>query len=73
MSSLPQYYQRFFLLALSRDLAFWKGRSKAWDQKLEAMYQEAYDEMESATSLNLVIDTGNESYLNGAYRVRAGI
>ena len=73
MSSLPQYFQRFFLLALGRDLAFWKGRSKAWDAKLEAMYQEAYDEMESASSVNLVIDSGNESYLNGAYRIRAGI
>jgi hypothetical protein len=73
MSSLPQYYQRFLLFALARDLCFFKGRSKAWDQKLESMYQEAFDEMESASSVNLVIDTGNESYLNGAYRVRAGI
>lgn len=73
MSSLPQYYLRFLTFALARDLAFYKGRSKAWDQKLEGMYQEAFDQMESVTSLNLVIDTGNESYLNGAYRVRAGI
>lgn len=73
MSSLPQYYQRFLLLALGRDLAFWKGRSKAWDAKLEAMYKEAEDDMESATSCNLVIDTANESYLNGSWRLRAGI
>jgi hypothetical protein len=73
MSSLPQYYQRFLLFALARDLAFFKGRSAAWDAKLEAMYEEAKDDMESATSANLVIDTGNESYLNGSWRVRAGI
>ncbi len=73
MSSLPQYYQRFLLFALARDLAFFKGRSVVWDQKLEAMYQEAKDDMESVSSVNLVIDTANESYLNGSWRIRAGI
>lgn len=73
MSSLPQYYQRFLLFALARDLAFFKGRSTAWDKKLEDMYQEALDDMESVTSCNLVIDTANESYLNGSWRLRAGI
>jgi hypothetical protein len=73
MSFLPLYYYRYLRLALARDLAFYKGRSSAWDEKLEAMFQEAKDEMESASAINLVIDTANESYLNGSWRVRAGI
>jgi hypothetical protein len=73
MSSLPQYYQRFLLFALARDLALFKGRSRAWTPDLEKMYLEAFDQIESVSSLNLVIDTGNESYLNGSWRVRAGI
>lgn len=73
MSSLPLYYQRYLKFALARELAFYKGRSKAWDEKLQAMYDQAFDNMESVTSCNLVIDSANESYLNGSWRVRAGI
>jgi len=73
LSTLPMYYQRFLKFALARDLAYYKGRSSAWDQKLEAMFQEARDEMESVSSMNLVIDSANESYLNGSWRLRAGI
>lgn len=73
MSFLPLYYYRYLRFALARDLAFYKGRSAAWDSKLESMFQEAKDEMESASTVNLVIESGNESYLNGSWRVRAGI
>jgi hypothetical protein len=73
MSGFPLYYYRFLKFALARDLAFYKGRSAAWDQKLEGMYKEMKDEMESATAMNLVIDSANESYLNGSWRLRAGI
>jgi hypothetical protein len=73
MQGLPLYYYRFLKFSLARDLSFYKGRSSAWDQKLEAMYQELVDEMESVSSMNLVIDSANESYLNGSWRVRAGI
>jgi hypothetical protein len=73
MSALPLYYYRYLRFALARELAYYKGRSSAWDEKLEAMFQEAKDEMESASTINLVIDTANESYLNGSWRVRAGI
>lgn len=73
MQGLPLYYYRFLKFALGRDLAFYKGRSAAWDQKLEAMYQELVDEMESVSTMNLVIDSANESYLNGSWRLRAGI
>lgn len=73
LSTLPMYYQRFLKFALARDLAYYKGRSSAWDQKLESMYQEARDDMESVSAMNLVIDSANESYLNGSWRLRAGI
>ena len=73
MSGLPLYYIRYLRFALARDLAYYKGRSSAWDQKLESMFQEAKDEMESVSTMDLVIDSANESYLNGSWRLRAGI
>ncbi len=73
MESLPLYYYRFFKLAVARELSIYKGRSSAWTEKLEERYQEALDDMESASSINLVIDSPNESFLNGSWRVRAGI
>lgn len=73
MAGFPLYYYKYLRLALARELAYYKGRSAAWDQKLEAMYIEAKDDMESATEMNLVIDSANESYLNGSWRLRAGI
>lgn len=73
MAGLPLYYYRFLKFALARDLAYYKGRSAAWTPKLEAMYQELRDDMESVTTMDLVIDSANESYLNGSWRLRAGI
>jgi len=73
LDTLPLYYKRYLKFALARDLAYYKGRSKAWDSKLEAMYEEAKDNMESVSTTDLVIDSGNESYLNGSWRLRAGI
>lgn len=67
------YYYRYLKFALARELAFYKGRSSAWDAKLEGMFQEARDEMESVSAMNLVIDSANESYLNGSWRLRSGI
>lgn len=73
MEGFPLYFYKFLKLALGRELAFYKGRSAAWTEKLESMYQEAWDKMESVSSMNLVIDSANESYLNGSWRLRAGI
>lgn len=73
MGLLPLYYYKYLKLALARELAYYKGRSEAWTEKLEAMYAEARDDIESVSSMNLVIDSANESYLNGSYRLRAGI
>ena len=73
MSLLPAYSQRFFKFAVARDLAYYKGRSSAWTEKLEAMYQEMVDQIESVSTIDLAIDTADESYLNGSWRLRAGI
>jgi hypothetical protein len=73
LSGLPDYATLFYQYALARQLAFYKGRSKAWDEKLEAMYTELKDNMESVSTVNLLINTANESYLNGSWRVLAGV
>lgn len=73
MVQLPLYQQLFLQFALAKYLAFYKGRSSAWDQKLEAEFQSLKDEIESVSTMDLVIDSANESYLNGSWRLRAGI
>jgi hypothetical protein len=73
MSILPAYYIRYLRFALAKDLAVYKGRMMAWNQQLEDMLQQAYQEMMSVSSVNLDIETEQESYLNGAWRVRAGV
>lgn len=73
MSIVPQYSHKYLKVALAQELAFYKGRSEAWTDKLQKRYDDARKEMEAASSVNLVVDTSNESYLNGAWRVRAGI
>ena len=73
MSIVPQYALKYLKVALAQELAFYKGRSEAWTDKLQKRYDDARKEMEAASSVNLVVDTSNESYLNGAWRVRAGI
>lgn len=73
LDTLPLYYKRYLKTALARELAFYKGRSSAWTPALENRYQELRDEMESVSTMDLVIDSANESYLNGSWRLRAGI
>jgi hypothetical protein len=73
LSGLPSYYIRFLRLAVARDLALYKGREQAWTDKLEARYMEAWDDMQATSSVNLDINVNAESWLNGAWRVRAGI
>lgn len=73
MSLVPDYYIMYLQFALAKRLAAYKGRMKAWEPLLEAMLQEYEDEIRSASSMNLNIETEQESYLNGAWRVRAGI
>ena len=73
MANVPLYQYQFLKFALARRLRFFKGRSSAWDASLEAQYEELKDEIESASTIDLVIDSANESYLNGSWRLRAGI
>ncbi len=73
MSNLPQYFIRFLLFAGARDVCMYKGRADAWTPKLEQFYQEAYDIMVSTSEVNLSITGDEQSLLNGAWRVRAGI
>ena len=73
LSSLPTYYQRFLQFALARDLSLYKGRADAWTERLEQTYMESKADMEAASAQNLDININNESWLNGAWRVRAGV
>lgn len=73
MSGLPSYYIRYLRFALAKDLSFYKARTEAWTEKLENEYRESKKDMESVSSVNLNIETEQESYLNGSWRVRAGV
>ncbi len=73
MSQLPAYYSRFLKLAVAYDLAFYTGRGSAWDEKLQKKFDKAEDKMISVSTINLVIQSQNDSLLNGAWRVKAGI
>ena len=73
MSILPSYYTRYLRLALAKDLAIYKGRIDAWTPRLEEMLVAATQDMQAVSSVNLNIETEQESYLNGAWRVRAGV
>lgn len=73
MDNIPQYQTMFLQLALGKYLSVYKGRSQAWNQMLEDMLTEARQTIESVSSVNLNIETEQESYLNGSWRVRAGV
>lgn len=73
MSWVPMYQRRFLLFAAAKDVSLYKGRADAWTDKLEMQYQQAYDKMVAASEVNLSITGDEQSLLNGAWRVRAGI
>lgn len=73
MSELPTYYYLYLQYALAKYLSKFKGRSQAWTPDLEDDYKQLKADMESNSSQNLDININNESWLNGAWRVRAGI
>lgn len=73
MAILPTYYTRYLRLAVAKDLSIYKGRIEAWTPKLEEMLVAAMQDMQAVSSVNLNIETEQESYLNGAWRVRAGV
>lgn len=73
MALVPQYYHRYLLFALAKDMAMYKGRMEAWTPVLEQMYQAAKDEMVSSSEVNLAIVGERDSLLNGAWAIRAGV
>lgn len=73
VDNIPDYMQLFLMYALARNVCKFKGRSAAWTEDMEMIYRELKQNMESASEVNLSITGNNESMLNGAYRVKAGI
>lgn len=73
MSSLPSYYYLYLQYALAKHLAVYKGRSDAWSPLLEQMFRDLEKDMVASSSVNLDLITNQESWLNGSYRVRAGV
>jgi len=73
LDGLPDYQELFFLYAVAKYVSKFKGRSGAWTSDLEADYRELKAQMEAASEVNLSIAGDEQSLLNGAWRVRAGI
>ena len=73
LSSLPQYYHLYFMYAVGKYVSQFKARGSAWTPDLEATYRELKDNIEGASEVNLSIAGDEQSLLNGAFRVRAGI
>ncbi len=73
LEGLPDYQELFLLYAVAKYVAKFKGRSGAWTQDLENDYRELKAQMEAASEVNLSIAGDEQSLLNGAWRIRAGI
>jgi len=73
LEGLPDYQELFFLYAVGKYVSKFKGRASAWTDDLEADYRELKAQMEAASEVNLSIAGDEQSLLNGAWRVRAGI
>lgn len=73
LDGLPLYFEMFFLYAVAKYVCKFKGRGSAWTDDLEMDYRELKGQMEAASEINLSIAGDEQSLLNGAWRVRAGI
>lgn len=73
LEGLPLYYELYLLYAVAKYVAQFKARGSAWTPDLEANYRELKANMEAASEVNLSIAGDQQSLLNGAWRVRAGI
>lgn len=73
MSELPSYYYMYLQFALAKYLSVYKARASSWTPMLEEMYLTLEKDMVAASSVNLDVNINNESFLNGAWRVRSGI
>ena len=73
LSGVPEYYHLYLMYTVAKYVSKFKARGTAWTPDLEADYRELKDNMESASEVNLSIAGDEQSLLNGAYRVAAGI
>ncbi len=73
LEGLPEYYEMFFLYAVAKYVSKFKARGSAWTDDLERDFRELKAQMEAASEINLSIAGDEQSLLNGAFRVRAGI
>lgn len=73
LEGLPDYFELFFLYAVAKYASKFKGRGAAWTPDLEDDYRELKDDMKAASEVNLSITGDQQSLLNGANRVKAGI
>lgn len=73
MSIIPGYCIRWLKLALAKEIARYKGRMQAWTADLAQDLKDAKEEMETISSVNLDIQSDQDSLLNGSWRVRAGV
>ena len=73
MATLPGYYNRYFLFAVAKDLAMFKGRAAAWTPMLEQELIKAEKNIQANSEVNLAIVGDEESLLNGSWRVIAGV
>lgn len=70
---LPGYYERYFLFAVAKDIAMFKGRAAAWTPMLEQALMDAKKEIQANSEVDLSIVGDEESLLNGSWRCRAGV
>ncbi len=73
MSLVPQYYHMYLTYAVAKYVSKFKARGAAWTPDLEQEYRELKDNMEGASEINMSIVGQDQSLLNGAWRVKAGI
>lgn len=73
LEGLPDYFELYFLYAVAKYVSKFKARGSAWTQDLEDDYRELKADMEASSEVNLSIAGDEQSLLNGAWRVRAGI
>ena len=73
MATVPNYSITFLRLALAKMLSRYKGRSQAWTPDLEQDLIDSKKNIASVSSVNLAIQSDHDSYLNGSWRVKAGI
>lgn len=73
MARVPTYMRPFLRFAVAKYICAYKGRSRAWNDFLEGQLVKFEQDIMAVSSVNLNIETEQESYLNGAWRVRSGI